>query len=82
VSGFAVTDRYAALGMPLPDRETVCQGQCEGIGWVPTKEHDPADGEGDWPTLWAEAHAMPHREPCDGWHFVKCPTCKGTGKRA
>jgi hypothetical protein len=19
-------------------------------------------------------------EKCDGWHFVKCPTCEGTGK--
>lgn len=22
-----------------------------------------------------------HREGCDGWHFVKCPDCNGTGKR-
>ena len=21
------------------------------------------------------------REWCDGWHFVKCPDCNGTGKR-
>ena len=25
-----------------------------------------------WRRLW---------EPCDGWHFVKCPDCSGTGKR-
>jgi hypothetical protein len=22
-----------------------------------------------------------HREGCDGWHFVRCPDCNGTGKR-
>jgi hypothetical protein len=22
-----------------------------------------------------------HREGCDGWHFVTCPDCGGTGKR-
>lgn len=21
-------------------------------------------------------------EKCDGWHFIKCPDCGGTGKRA
>ena len=20
-------------------------------------------------------------QPCDGWHFVKCPDCDGTGKK-
>ena len=22
-----------------------------------------------------KAHAKPHGEPCDGWHFVRCPKC-------
>lgn len=67
------TDRYKALGIPYPDPETMCKGPCEGIGWYPEKDQNEP--------LWIEAHALPHAEPCDGWHFVKCPDCKGTEKR-
>lgn len=72
------TDRYQALGIPYPDPSTVCTGQCEGTGWVPIfrDEDDPI-----FMALWNEAHAEPHEEDCDGWHFVTCPDCHGTGKR-
>jgi hypothetical protein len=30
------TDRYSALGLPYPNAETVCNGQCEGLGVYPT----------------------------------------------
>lgn len=66
------TDRYKALGIPYPDVETMCLGQCEGIGWFPENDETSA--------LWQEAHAAkPHA--CDGWHFVKCPDCNGSGKK-
>ena len=71
------TDRYQALGMDYPDPKTMCGGQCEGTGWVPVAKDDT---EEPWRSLWAAAHAKPHEEPCDGWHFVKCPDCGGTGK--
>lgn len=29
------TDRYKALGIPYPEPETMCNGQCEGTGWIP-----------------------------------------------
>lgn len=29
------TDRYSALGITPPEPETVCPGQCEGMGFVP-----------------------------------------------
>ena len=76
--GHQFTDRYQALGIPYPDPRTVCRGQCEGTGWIPIKA-----GETDsrFRTLWNEAHAKAHEEPCDGWHFVRCPDCAGTGKR-
>lgn len=69
-------DRYQALGIPYPDPATRCQDQCEGTGLVPIAEDDH---EEPWRTLWLEAEA---RKPCDdGWHFVVCPSCQGTGKR-
>ena len=29
------SDRYRALGVPYPDPDTVCKGQCEGLGVYP-----------------------------------------------
>jgi hypothetical protein len=91
------TDRYQALGIPYPEPGTVCEGQCEGTGFVPVRR------DNDDPTLralWQAAHAehrgadailvairerLPnfplHREGCDGTHFVRCPDCDGTGNR-
>lgn len=85
------TDRYQALGIPYPDPTTVCKGQCEGTGVVPVAGalHDKPSQEPqlevaleDDPELlrlWAEAEAKSHAE--DGWHFVTCPTCSGSGRR-
>jgi hypothetical protein len=83
------TDRYGGPG-GWPDPGTMCKGQCEGMGWVPVKggPADPSDDpmradsalctEPDLLALWAEAEAEGHAE--DGWHFVTCPTCGGTGR--
>jgi hypothetical protein len=73
VKSIEFTDRYEALGIPYPGPATVCEGHCEGVGSYP--EHDITS------PLWQAAHAQPHDEPCNGWHFVKCPDCGGTGKR-
>lgn len=72
------TDRYKALGMPYPDPATVCRGPCEGIGCYPVKDDDPDEQER---ALWLAQHAEAGRHECDGWHFVKCPDCNGTGKK-
>jgi hypothetical protein len=68
------TDRYQALGIPTRPA-TVCDGDCEGTGMVPICE-----GEEDpmYARLWAEAEAKAPSD--DGWHFVPCPACDGTGK--
>ena len=70
-----VTDRYRAAGIPYPDPKTMCKGQCEGMGVVPIgrDEQDPR-----WKALWDEAEADSPSD--DGWHFVTCPECGGTGK--
>lgn len=71
-----IRTRYDAFGIPEPDPETMCKGQCEGTGFVPIEKDDE---EEPWRSLWLEAEA---KEPAkDGWHFVKCPDCNGTGKR-
>lgn len=67
-------DRYQALGIPHPEPETMCKGDCEGLGVVPVVANDPSD---IYRERWAEAEA---KEPTkDGWHFVKCIDCNGTG---
>ena len=86
-----VTDRYKALNIPYPDPETMCKGMCEGTGAIPVymKKGDKDGGDnfvvGEDETdeclikLWEE---MEKEKQCDdGWHFVKCPDCGGTGKR-
>lgn len=85
------TDRYQALGMPYPELATMCRGQCEGTGWVPVCgphalgammiRRGQVDRDRRLEDAWIAAHALEHPEPCDGWHFVQCPDCKGTGKR-
>lgn len=76
MSEIEFTDRYQALGIPRPDPETVCEDQCEGTGVVPISSDETDE---PWRSLWAEAEA---KSPApNGWHFVKCPSCGGTGKR-
>lgn len=93
-STFDATDRYEALGIPYPDPETVCEGDCEGTGFVPVP---PPPGR--WMgrgsglslttepdprlvALWEAAEQENPLPPTDiGWHFVRCPDCDGTGRR-
>ena len=80
---FEFTDRYQALGIPYPNTRTMCKGQCEGIGLYPVKndEHiEPLEY-----AAWLDAHNAPDAHEsdggiCDGWHFIKCLECDGTGK--
>ena len=69
------TNRYDALNIPEPDVNTMCKGQCEGTGVVPIYK----DCKEPWYTLWIEAEMREHSD--DGWHFVTCPECCGTGKK-
>ena len=72
-----MTDRYQALGIPYPDPDTMCSGDCEGTRIVPVQ----ADDEN--PVYRQRWLAAEKAEPADdGWHFVKCADCDGSGKRA
>lgn len=68
--------RYDALGMALPNPETMCLGECEGTGWVPVSQYE--DDE-HYRAAWLAAEKENPSD--DGWHFVKCLTCGGTGTR-
>lgn len=93
-AGFVFTDRYQALGIPYPDPDTMCHGDCEGVGFFPVylkggdrhageEGHLSIIGEEENPrviALWHEAEAKSPAD--DGWHFVKCPDCDGSGLSA
>lgn len=68
--------RYEALGIPVPDVRTMCTGDCEGTGFVPVRANDK---DPVYRALWHLAEQLSHAE--DGWHFVPCPACGGTGQR-
>lgn len=70
------TCRYGDSLNDLPEVGSMCRDQCEGMGVVPIKSDDDSQ---PWRTLWLAAEAKEHAD--DGWHFVKCPSCDGTGKR-
>lgn len=83
MTGIIFTDRYG--GNP-PSWLRGCHGECEAMGFYP----EPCDaytptGDG--------CHVKPHNppRPCpkpnehaqadfDGWHFLRCPDCQGTGR--
>lgn len=95
--GMDFTDRYQALGMRYPDPLTVCNGECEGTGVVPVfmdtaaaaqfrgegaadnTAKSPDETDPELVELWKQAESLQPAD--DGWHFVRCPTCKGSGKR-
>lgn len=61
----------------MPDPKIMCSGECEGLGFYPvnplravvTTEEKLA-----WEKLEAENPSD------DGWHFITCLVCEGTGK--
>src|SRR4051794_27035817 len=54
------TDRYQAAGVPYPSSDTVCTGQCEGIGCYPQRGDDPTSTPAER-TAWEAEHAKVHR---------------------
>ena len=87
MNGIEWTDRYEGIG--YPDHKTVCAGQCEGTGCFPVYmsrgdsrglDHASPPDETDPAiiSLWDKAEQECPAD--DGWHFVQCPACNGTGK--
>lgn len=90
--GIAFTSRY---GGNEPSWLQACLGHCEAMGVIPVyvRQREPA---AEWnaflpdeedPVLraaWERLHhGIDQYDPphdCDGWHFVECPSCGGTGR--
>jgi len=74
------TDRYSAMGIKPPSLYTVCRDQCEGTGYVPVYVDPDALDDEDSELLrrWFIAEAAASTD--DGWHFVTCPGCEGSGR--
>jgi hypothetical protein len=90
MEGVTFTDRYEVLGIKRPNLLTMCRGHCEATGVVPVymPEGDTRlsplavleenERHPDLILAWRTAEA--ERPSYDGWHFVRCPDCKGTGR--
>ncbi len=86
-------DKYSTLGIPYPNPETMCSGHCEGIGYYPHHTcnrylfiDEPTEEEAIEQLRWEKLHRKEmwrtlglHYFTCDGWHFIKCPICNGSG---
>jgi hypothetical protein len=82
------TSRYGPSGPPSWLRG--CFDQCEAMGWYPVCAHEPDNPNGcrllEMPTLSAyEAAEVAQRiadgkRQADGWYFLRCPSCHGTGR--
>jgi hypothetical protein len=73
---FIFVDRYSAAGIDISAVEGMCLGQCEGMGVVPVTKNDRS---AVFRALWRKAELK--KPTMDGYHFVTCPRCGGTGKK-
>lgn len=78
------TDRYTATGTPYPNPWTTCKGHCEGMGLYP-EQFEAWERSGPRPP-----GLIPQKDesgrwepfpPSDGFVWVRCPECGGTGGR-
>lgn len=78
-------DRYGAMGIPSPNAWTGCKGGCEGVGIHPQRfEQWEGTPEAKRPRLCPqrdENGAWSPFPPEDGWAWVYCAGCGGTGRK-
>jgi hypothetical protein len=73
---FIFADRYSATGIEPPVPGECCPGQCEGMGVVLVTKNDRS---AVFRALWRKAEI--EKPTKDGYHFVVCPRCLGSGKK-
>ena len=88
-AGIETFDRYGGPHAERPDPTMICPGQCEGLGRVPVFMPDEIEiesgrccpeRESDFALVVAWRMAEEQKHSSDGYHFVVCPTCNGTGR--
>lgn len=92
MSQYEFTSRY---GDNDPSWLRMCFGGCEGVGWYPVQGHGRlteadvsrpgswvamGDGLSDYETKAIMSHIADQYFNLDGWYFIECPKCKGTGR--
>lgn len=78
-TGFNVEDRYDVLQIDPPEPEHACD-ECEGTGLVPINLEGLTSDDPErtyYERAWKVAEAKEFAE--DGWHFLVCPECSGSG---
>lgn len=73
------TDRYG--GGPYPDPKTMCTGQCEGLGFYPQQINSLDDASEYERAEVARVLSEGTQDTSDGWAFIRCEICGGTGKK-
>lgn len=85
-----ITSRYEGINI---DENTMCEGYCDGMGFYPHESYykclfinEPTEDEATEQLDWDKAHIKRiiktfgiHYFTCDGWHFLKCRKCNGSG---
>lgn len=75
---YEFTDRYQGTGRAYPHGLTVCIGQCEGMGCYPVLD---TDRDNTLHELQEISRIRSERGPeADGYYFIRCDECNGTGK--
>ncbi len=66
---------YAQVLPDLPERLRVCKGKCEGLGYY------ASNNQAEWPPE-ARPFGEPSKLGCpdNGYRFVTCRLCRGTGE--
>lgn len=84
MSEIEYTDRYTATGRPYPCPWTMCKGDCDGMGLYPMRFEEWAEMDTAppiIPQLEEDRDRYEEFPPPDGYLFVYCEDCNGTGKR-
>ena len=77
-----ITDRYSATGTPRPEPETVCEGDCDGMGYYPENKEslniEAVKVKGGSLLIVGQVNDDKTPTEEDSHVFVMCPECCGS----
>jgi len=78
-----IEDRYSALGIPRPDKDS-CD-ECDATGYIPIQASELNSYACNSPKGRVLVVGQKEEDgtpmPDDGWLFLQCPVCEGTRKK-